>query len=241
MCAPYGRLVVLHVTIIVGGDGDRDDRRLGGGDRRPGPAQDRARPRAPPGRAPRKRVDAIAHRRRSARMPSAPTGDPVDARRPRPAVRAPRPGRRRTRPARRRRDLGGGARLRPRRGRRDLERRPEQRRPPLVGGRRRHATSIGRPTSRTATRSTATGGSSPASTVCGGSPATSATAVADDRRRPVRGPAAQLAQRHRRRLGRRDLVHRSAVRDPRRPRGLQGRLRAGRLLRLPPGPRRPAS
>ena len=55
-----------------------------------------------------------------------------------------------------------------------------------------------------------------------------------------RGQAAQLAQRHRRRLGRRDLVHRSAVRDPRRLGGLHGRLGAGRLLRLPvrPGDRR---
>ena len=55
------------------------------------------------------------------------------------------------------------------------------------------------------------------------------------------GRAAQLAERHHRRLGWSDLVHRPAVRDPRRPGGLQGRLRARWLLRVPAGPRRPAS
>ena len=72
-------------------------------------------------------------------------------------------------PARRRRDLGRGPGLPARRGCGRLERRPEQRRAPLVGRRRRHASSTGRPISRTATRSTTTAGSSPASTARGAS------------------------------------------------------------------------
>ena len=158
---------------------DRDDRGAIGRGADPGPAQDRARPRPPPGRAPR------GCRCRSAR-PRSPASEPGEARarsagaghagRPRPALRSPRPGRCVHHAARDGAIWAEGPVYLPGRRRGDLERCPRQRRAPM--GRRRPApgTSTGRRTSRTATRSIGTARSSPASTARDGSPGTRRTA-----------------------------------------------------------------
>ena len=141
-------------------------------------------------------------------------------------------------------DLAGGRAISGRRARSTCPTRtpslwsdiPQQRGASLVRGRGRPANSTGRPTSRMATRSTTT------ALILACEHGTRRVApvrtrrIAHDGGRPLRGQAAQLAERPRGRVRRRDLVHRSAVRHPRRPRGLPGRPRARRVLRLPAGP-----
>ena len=162
-------------------DPDRGDRGPGGGDRRAGAAQDRSRSRAPPGRAPGAEALPWPPRRLAARGDRSARGRSSASCATRASSASSRPSRARL--AGRRGDLGRGARLRAGRGRGDLERRSGA--TSSSAGRRPTASPIStaRPISRTATRSTTTGGSSPASTACGGSRATSAdgtrTAVVD--------------------------------------------------------------